>query len=169
MGNYNSLMEVMSGLNMAPVQRLRQLWDELPASHTKIFEDIDQLMSPIDGNKAYYEEMRKRPLPVFPYLGLFKKDICFINERTQNGNVDLGTVQLFGKKVAEFKRYQASKFGVPVPTDRTTMFMKGMKYIENEDALYELSDRSKKLRELMKQRTEAQEEEKSLQRLSKFL
>eukprot|EP01104_Vermistella_antarctica_P012347 TRINITY_DN355_c0_g4_i3.p1 TRINITY_DN355_c0_g4~~TRINITY_DN355_c0_g4_i3.p1 ORF type:complete len:376 (+),score=86.51 TRINITY_DN355_c0_g4_i3:331-1458(+) len=73
--NYNTLMQIVSGLNMTPVSRLKRTWKALKASDTAAFEDLSELMNNLQNFKNYRQELASAPTPVMPYFGLVVQDI----------------------------------------------------------------------------------------------
>jgi hypothetical protein len=85
LANYNSLMEILAGLNHFTVQRLQSLWKSISEKHTKLFNQLDEVMLPQNNYKNYQDELWQRlpKEPTLPYLGIFLRDITFILEGNQ--------------------------------------------------------------------------------------
>lgn len=82
MNNYNSLMQIMSGLNNIAIQRLKQIREGLHADTVEILEKLEEFISP-KHNFKNYRSAEKPPLHL-PYLALTLRDLTFIND----GNTD---------------------------------------------------------------------------------
>lgn len=63
MNNFNSLMEIVSGLNSAAVQRL-SVWKEVPEKYARRFREMDALME----MKQNYRSYRERLAELLPFL-----------------------------------------------------------------------------------------------------
>lgn len=69
--NYNSSMALVTGLNVAAVQRLKHTWSLIPSQLLKTLRELEKLMHP-HGNFAAYRESNKDP-PCIPFFGLYLK------------------------------------------------------------------------------------------------
>lgn len=71
-GNLNSVVGMLGGLNHGCVQRLRKTWDVVPKDHMQTFADLEAFVDSV-GNyrnyRPYLVEMGKLQLPAIPYLG----------------------------------------------------------------------------------------------------
>jgi len=79
-GNYNSMMEIVVGLSLGPISRLKQLWKSLPTKYTRMLEQLMELASSQSNYASYRAELKVHPLPVLPYFGVFLKDLTFIED-----------------------------------------------------------------------------------------
>eukprot|EP01103_Thecamoeba_quadrilineata_P013308 TRINITY_DN3658_c0_g1_i2.p1 TRINITY_DN3658_c0_g1~~TRINITY_DN3658_c0_g1_i2.p1 ORF type:complete len:428 (+),score=38.72 TRINITY_DN3658_c0_g1_i2:47-1330(+) len=84
LGNYNTLMEILSGINNVSVQRLKKMWSRIQVKYTQILEKLNGLMESDHNFKKYREDLHNRKGPTLPYLGITLRDITFIEE----GNPD---------------------------------------------------------------------------------
>jgi len=80
--NYNGLMEILSGLNMTAIYRLKKTWACLSPRVLNTFQALNQLMSPSSNFKLYREFLRKDTQPRVPYLGRYLTDIVFTEDAT---------------------------------------------------------------------------------------
>eukprot|EP01113_Clastostelium_recurvatum_P040383 TRINITY_DN6279_c0_g1_i6.p1 TRINITY_DN6279_c0_g1~~TRINITY_DN6279_c0_g1_i6.p1 ORF type:complete len:1281 (-),score=298.73 TRINITY_DN6279_c0_g1_i6:220-4062(-) len=79
MGNYNSLMEVLAGLNMHPVQRLHITWAGLSPSWMRSWRRLNKLMGHHSNYRRYRSVLASRLAGnTLPYFGLFLRDLTFI-------------------------------------------------------------------------------------------
>jgi len=76
--NFNCLMEIISGLSLPVVQRLKQTWASLHKQDVEVYTKLKKLMSRENNNyKKYREKLkdRKKTEPTIPYIGLCLQDI----------------------------------------------------------------------------------------------
>jgi son of sevenless len=71
-------MEIVSGLNLTPVYRLRKTWDAVPRKYITIYEQLTALMAPKGNFKVYREELHTKDPPCVPFLGRYLTDLTFI-------------------------------------------------------------------------------------------
>ncbi len=90
MGNYNSLMEILGGFHLWAVSRLKRTWN-LEKKYQILMRHLEAMMSPNANYANYRKILAKRAaaleagVPTLPYLGLFLKDLTFI----EDGNADM--------------------------------------------------------------------------------
>ena len=75
MRNFNGVMEVIGGINMWAVTRLKQTWEQLPPRSHQIVEELNALMENKANYKNYRNALRSAPLPLMPYLGVYLRDL----------------------------------------------------------------------------------------------
>jgi son of sevenless len=69
LNNFNSVMEILSGINNYVVLRLDSLWSSLPSSKQKQLKALEDLMSPQHNFKKYKAALNSRHAPCLPYFG----------------------------------------------------------------------------------------------------
>lgn len=82
--NFSSVMEIIAGLHMSSIQRLKKTWKALSSKYTAIFEEITQFIATEGNYRNYRNALSKVELPATPYLGVFLRDLTFI----EDGNPD---------------------------------------------------------------------------------
>nr|XP_046160798.1 ras-GEF domain-containing family member 1B-B-like isoform X2 [Oncorhynchus gorbuscha] len=113
-GNFNSLMAIISGMNMSPVSRLKKTWSKV---NTDKFDILEHQMDPSSNFSNYRTALRgatQRSITahsnqekiVIPFFSLLIKDIYFLNEgcasRLPNGHVNFEKLWDLAKQVSEF-------------------------------------------------------------------
>ncbi|XP_052335681.1 ras-GEF domain-containing family member 1B-like isoform X1 [Oncorhynchus keta] len=127
-GNFNSLMAIISGMNMSPVSRLKKTWSKVK---TDKFDILELQMDPSGNFYNYRTAFRgatqrsrtansTREKIVIPFFSLLIKDIYFLNEgcsnRMQNGHVNFEKFWEMAKQVSEFMVWK--KVECPFEKDR---------------------------------------------------
>lgn len=71
-----------SGLNLAPVSRLRGTWEKLPSKYEKLFGDLQDLFDPSRNMAKYRNVLSNQNLqpPIIPLFPVIKKDLTFLHE-----------------------------------------------------------------------------------------
>jgi len=98
--NYNSLMEIVAGLNRGSVQRMKKAWELVAHTSRETFRSLNSVVDSLQNYKNYREQLRKSILPCLPYFGIFLRDLTF---------TDVGNPGKFGDKINFEKIYMTSK------------------------------------------------------------
>ncbi|XP_045069963.1 ras-GEF domain-containing family member 1B-A isoform X2 [Coregonus clupeaformis] len=145
-GNFNSLMAIISGMNMSPVSRLKKTWSKVK---TAKFDVLEHQMDPSGNFYNYRTALRGatqrcrtansvREKIVIPFFSLLIKDIYFLNEgcsnRMQNGHVNFEKFWEMAKQVSEFMVWK--KVECPFEKDRKILQYLLTAPVFSEDALY---------------------------------
>ncbi|XP_078407117.1 rap guanine nucleotide exchange factor 6-like isoform X6 [Cetorhinus maximus] len=80
--NFNSMFAIISGLNLAPVARLRGTWEKLPSKYEKLLRDLQDLFDPSRNMAKYRNVLSSQSLqpPIIPLFPVVKKDLTFLHE-----------------------------------------------------------------------------------------
>uniref|UniRef100_A0A1A7YSR6 RasGEF domain family, member 1Ba n=1 Tax=Iconisemion striatum TaxID=60296 RepID=A0A1A7YSR6_9TELE len=145
-GNFNSLMAIISGMNMSPVSRLRKTWNKVK---TAKFDILEHQMDPSSNFYNYRTALRgatqrsitansSREKIVVPFFSLLIKDIYFLNEgcssRLPNGHVNFEKFWELAKQVNEFMTWKQVE--CPFEKDRKILQYLLTAPVFTEDALY---------------------------------
>ncbi|XP_077593230.1 ras-GEF domain-containing family member 1B-B-like [Stigmatopora nigra] len=113
-GNFNSLMAIITGMNMSPVARLKKTWSKV---NTDKFDILEHQMDPSSNFSNYRTALRGatqrsetahsvQEKIVIPFFSLLIKDIYFLNEgcasRLPNGHINFEKLWELAKQVSEF-------------------------------------------------------------------
>ncbi|KAJ3305382.1 RasGEF [Blyttiomyces sp. JEL0837] len=85
--NFNTVFEVVAGLNLGPITRLKKTWKALPSKYLDAWNAVNKAVSS-EGSYRNYRSListirEKSPdTPILPYLGVNLKDLTF----TEDGN-----------------------------------------------------------------------------------
>ncbi|XP_070187302.1 ras-GEF domain-containing family member 1B-like isoform X2 [Littorina saxatilis] len=118
LGNFNSLMAIIAGINMNPVARLKKTWARV---NTAKFDILEHQMDPSNNFGSYRSSLKAamwraqcatndRERVVVPFFSLFVKDLYFLNEgcsnRQTDGNVNFEKCWLLAKQISDFIAWQ---------------------------------------------------------------
>ncbi|XP_051924951.1 ras-GEF domain-containing family member 1B-A isoform X2 [Hippocampus zosterae] len=144
-GNFNSLMAIISGMNMSPVSRLKKTWSKVK---TAKFDILEHQMDPSGNFYNYRTALRgatqrsvtansSREKMVIPFFSLLIKDIYFLNEscanRLHNGHINFQKLWELAKQVSEFMSWKAVQ--CPFDKDRKILHYLLTAPVYSEDAL----------------------------------
>jgi len=107
LNNFNTLMEVLAGLNLYPIQRLKQTWANLSEKYKESMERLEQMMENKHNFKNYRDRLAKIKAnrePTLPYLGVYLRDLTFIEEGNktyvkENKLINYEKIQLVGQVI----------------------------------------------------------------------
>ncbi|KAJ3034401.1 hypothetical protein HDV00_005057 [Rhizophlyctis rosea] len=118
LNNYQTLMAIISGLNVSAVSRLKATWEAVDPKHRKTLEDLESTLSPQHNYRTYralLEEAQAnsqsfKPSPFIPILGLVLKDLLFIDDGNKttldNGMVNFSKFRTMYMNVARVCGFQ---------------------------------------------------------------
>ncbi|XP_069868723.1 rap guanine nucleotide exchange factor 2 isoform X3 [Dipodomys merriami] len=107
--NFNSMFAIISGLNLAPVARLRTTWEKLPNKYEKLFQDLQDLFDPSRNMAKYRNVLSGQNLqpPVIPLFPVIKKDLTFLHEGNDSkvdGLVNFEKLRMIAKEIRHVGR-----------------------------------------------------------------
>ncbi|PRP73185.1 hypothetical protein PROFUN_03499 [Planoprotostelium fungivorum] len=85
LGNFNGVMQIMSGLQSAAVHRLYKTWDKIAKSrYQEEMEALKSLTSTKDNYNQYRQALKNHPSPSIPFVGVALTDLTFIEDGMKN-------------------------------------------------------------------------------------
>ncbi|KAJ3090106.1 hypothetical protein HK102_004664 [Quaeritorhiza haematococci] len=160
--NYNTLLAIISGLNIASVARLKNTWEanaapritfsqmsmELDSKKLKELQEFEILLNPQHNYRSYrgiFEALERdpNPPPCIPIMSIFMKDMVFINDGNpkyfDNNLINFGKLRMIYKKLAQLTVIQKTPFMFSTPTsDKTTGFVRNLRALR-ESSLHKYS------------------------------
>jgi hypothetical protein len=120
--NFNTVMEIIAGLHMSSIQRLKKTWKALSSKYTAIFEEITKFIASEGNYRNYRNALSKVELPANPYLGVYLRDLTFI----EDGNPDFveddqflnfEKMRMLNGVLSSIAKYQSVQYNFePVPS-----------------------------------------------------
>ncbi|CAI5653014.1 unnamed protein product [Oreochromis niloticus] len=107
--NFSSMFAIISGLNLAPVSRLRGTWEKLPSKYEKLFGDLQDLFDPSRNMAKYRNVLSNQNLqpPIIPLFPVIKKDLTFLHEGNDSkvdGLVNFEKLRMIAKEIRHVGR-----------------------------------------------------------------
>eukprot|EP01103_Thecamoeba_quadrilineata_P003596 TRINITY_DN13356_c0_g1_i1.p1 TRINITY_DN13356_c0_g1~~TRINITY_DN13356_c0_g1_i1.p1 ORF type:complete len:791 (-),score=164.51 TRINITY_DN13356_c0_g1_i1:68-2440(-) len=89
--NYNAVMEIVSGLQISAVHRLKRTWEIISKKKMSTFRELVDLMAVSNNWKNYREVLKQCNPPALPYLGMYLTDLTFLEDGSPDrlDNTDL--------------------------------------------------------------------------------
>lgn len=117
MNNFQSLMQIMTGLCHVYVSRLGKVWEAIPHKSRAKFKKVEKLMSQSQNYHTYRELIKyakERGKTVIPYLPLFLRDVACLKEKTYTGRERYLNLFLLGKLMLWFKELTTLNYSIPL-------------------------------------------------------
>uniref|UniRef100_A0A8D3A152 Rap guanine nucleotide exchange factor (GEF) 6 n=1 Tax=Scophthalmus maximus TaxID=52904 RepID=A0A8D3A152_SCOMX len=107
--NFNSMFAIISGLNLAPVARLRSSWEKLPSKYEKLFGDLQDVFDPSRNMAKYRNTLSSQSMqpPIIPLFPVVKKDLTFLhegNDSSVDGLVNFEKLRMIAKEIRHVVR-----------------------------------------------------------------
>lgn len=117
--NFATTMEIMGGLNNVAITRLKKTWKGISERCKERWDKLTQLMDTA-GNYAVYRasllNARTQKIPAIPFLGVFLRDLTFIedgNENLINGEqINFEKNKLLGTLIKDFTDMQRTPYTI---------------------------------------------------------
>eukprot|EP01119_Soliformovum_irregulare_P002983 TRINITY_DN13252_c0_g1_i1.p1 TRINITY_DN13252_c0_g1~~TRINITY_DN13252_c0_g1_i1.p1 ORF type:complete len:460 (-),score=94.87 TRINITY_DN13252_c0_g1_i1:124-1503(-) len=119
LGNLNSVMEILCGMNMWVVRRLIKS-SQLKEKYSTIWTYLHNIIDPSHNYKSYRAVLTKRSptVPTLPYLGVFLRDYTFIEDGNEDyvpdsqDRINFDKISLIGDLLARFRQYQCVPYEI---------------------------------------------------------
>lgn len=107
--NFNSMFAIISGLNLAPIARLRSTWEKLPSKYEKLFSDLQDVFDPSRNMAKYRNTLSSQSMqpPIIPLFPVVKKDLTFLhegNDSSVDGLVNFEKLRMIAKEIRHVVR-----------------------------------------------------------------
>ncbi|KAJ3103709.1 RasGEF [Phlyctochytrium bullatum] len=83
--NFNTVFEIVAGLNLGAITRLKKTWKALPSKYWDVWNTLNRTVSDEGSYRVYRQAItalkdRKPDVPILPYLGVNLKDLTFAED-----------------------------------------------------------------------------------------
>jgi len=145
--NYHSLMAVLSGLNEAPVYRLRLTRQEVPQKLMEVFTALLEVMSAEKSYGNYRTEIAKSKPPIIPYIGVYMRDLVYHDEGLKSDDGRINARKLFGilQTVGAIKVFQNSPFSLSKEEKYDSNLEEYLRVLPGRLSTEDCNERSKKI------------------------
>ncbi|KAL6070639.1 hypothetical protein QOT17_006669 [Balamuthia mandrillaris] len=144
LGNFNTIMQILSGLTHSAVARLKTMWRSIPKSTVRELEELKKLMNPEQNFRSYRLELQAREEseePTLPYLGLLLRHLIYLEENDRylkDGAINFGLMKAIWEQVKKVRILQSRPYLLP-RNAIVQNYVTSLKYLEDEDLMYALS------------------------------
>jgi hypothetical protein len=139
-------MEILAGLNMTVVSRLKEAWSHLSQKYLDVFDELNALMDHKNNYGVYRRRLTEElanhnweQLPVIPYLGIFLRDLKFCTEipMVVDNMINFQQLMVMGDILLFLEKILKQPCVLPPEDLLVFNFLNNLKAM-NEDQLYEL-------------------------------
>ncbi|CAO1634614.1 unnamed protein product [Parajaminaea phylloscopi] len=120
--NFSTMTAIVSGLNSAPVYRLKRSWDAISGRYIAVLENLNRIMQSSKNFSDYREMIHQLQPPCVPFLGVYLTDLTFIEDgntdrlKSDDRLINFGKRQKTAEVIREIMIYQATPYSLtPVP------------------------------------------------------
>lgn len=114
LNNFETVVQLLSGIEMAPVSRLKLSWQLVPDRVTARLAELRNLFDPKDNWKVYRGVLAHVGLPAIPYLGIYLQSLTF----AEDGNETFTKLKLLnwfkfsviGGIIEEILKFRSKKY-----------------------------------------------------------
>eukprot|EP01096_Ripella_sp_DP13-Kostka_P008388 TRINITY_DN311_c2_g4_i1.p1 TRINITY_DN311_c2_g4~~TRINITY_DN311_c2_g4_i1.p1 ORF type:complete len:555 (-),score=187.91 TRINITY_DN311_c2_g4_i1:108-1772(-) len=140
MNNYNALMEVLGGLNNVAVQRMKKTWAVVMEKQEQTWNELNDLMDSVNNYRSYREALSQSTLPAVPFLGVYLRDLTFIEENPDfiKKKINFDKMRMIGGILTEVRQFQQKRFVESQKSVDSKSFIQQVTAVpeESDDILY---------------------------------
>jgi len=147
LNNFNSMMEIVSGLNQSSVSLLKNLWSAIPSKIQKKWDEMNALSDPLGNFRNYRRDLKakatlenRKKVPIMPYIPVFLRDCLFFKEG--NSKPDIALMVQFWGTVEQIRRFQQLPFSFSIDL-KTASFMCNNLVLKDEEELFRIASKSR--------------------------
>ncbi|CAG8661761.1 16732_t:CDS:2, partial [Funneliformis mosseae] len=144
LNNFNSLTAIISGLNSAPIHRLKRTWELVNAKTIQTLDSLNKIMNSTKNFAEYRELLHSANPPCVPFLGVYLTDLTFIEDGNPN-NLKKSRLINFSKRmktaevIREIQQYQSAPYNLNPVQEIQTFIQCHLQDSRDVADLYELS------------------------------
>lgn len=146
LNNLHSSKAIVSALLSSPIYRLKRTWSYVEKKYPKDRRNFDRLKD-LYADTNNYESLRSHladcDLPCIPYLGMYSRDIIYINEAHQEGT--LQRAKSTNKILESIEKFQLSEYGNLTPSPDVQSFLLSSRYLDEMQKFVEDENHRKSL------------------------
>ncbi|CCJ29719.1 unnamed protein product [Pneumocystis jirovecii] len=145
LNNFSTLTSIISGINSAPIHRLKRTWELINKKTINIFDSLNKIMDSAKNFSEYRELLHVINPPCVPFLGVYLTDLTFI----EDGNPDMikNSKDLinFSKRIKtaevirEIQQYQSVSYSFQIVPEIQTYIFHCLKGMDTLGDMYDLS------------------------------
>ncbi|KAG5519994.1 hypothetical protein PMAC_001070 [Pneumocystis sp. 'macacae'] len=145
LNNFSTLTSIISGINSAPIHRLKRTWELINKKTINIFDSLNRIMDSAKNFSEYRELLHVINPPCVPFLGVYLTDLTFI----EDGNPDMiknsKNLINFSKRIKtaevirEIQQYQSVSYSFQIVPEIQAFISHCLKGMDTLGDMYNLS------------------------------
>eukprot|EP01114_Cavostelium_apophysatum_P015112 TRINITY_DN4053_c0_g1_i1.p1 TRINITY_DN4053_c0_g1~~TRINITY_DN4053_c0_g1_i1.p1 ORF type:complete len:816 (+),score=199.17 TRINITY_DN4053_c0_g1_i1:322-2448(+) len=135
MNNFNTMMGVIAGINLAPIHRLKKTHKRVPPSKIEAFKKLVNFMDAEGNMRNYRKGLSQAQPPAIPYLGTSLTDLTFIEDGSNDHVGELINMKkrfLLTETIMMLQSYQQTPFPFEIMEPFFT-FLEALPALEDND------------------------------------
>jgi len=143
MNNFNTLIALVAGLNMASVARLKFSWQKVAPQAQELLKSYQELFNPSLSFSSYRKVQSSSRVPVLPYIGVSLSDLTFSEEGNQNfvgegkDIINFAKREMISRIISDLLVYQKPPYPISISQPEYS-FLTELPHFKDKE-LYELS------------------------------
>ncbi|CAG7963862.1 unnamed protein product [Penicillium nalgiovense] len=118
--NYSAVVSILAGLESAPIYRLARTWALVTERSCNTLRPLQALTCSAHNYQTYRDTLRIAVAPCVPFLGLFLKDLTFIEDgnpaMTPEGLINFHKYTMLASTIHEIQRLKEAPYSLrPIP------------------------------------------------------
>jgi son of sevenless-like protein len=142
LNNFHALMEIVAGLSMTAIERLKKTWTLVPSQTKATLEKFNRFMNTKNNFQNYRHTLHRVKDPCVPYIGVYLRDLTFIEEGNpnvyENGLVNFDKLHLNGLQIIDVHKHQEAIYDIK-PHPVIQQYLTNMK-TKSEDEIFAMLD-----------------------------
>nr|WEL12724.1 ras guanine nucleotide exchange factor K-like [Halisarca dujardinii] len=141
MNNFSSLMAILDGFIMTPIDRLKKTLTKCDRSSMKRVNELQKIMDPSHGFKSLRAVLADSTGPCIPYMGLFTSDLTHLDDGndtfTPDNLINCTKCRLIYNRIRDFMLFQDRPYNfeqIPALHNSLTKF-----HFLDKETLYDVS------------------------------
>lgn len=145
LNNFSTLTAIISGLNSAPIHRLKRTWEMANAKTMTTLEQLNKVMQSTKNFSEYREMIHGVNPPCVPFLGVYLTDLTFIEDGNPNQIKKSKNLINFSKRmktaevIREIQVYQAVPYCLTPVSEFQTFIKSHLQESRDVGDLYQQS------------------------------
>ena len=140
--NFNGLMAIHAGLNFCEISRLKPLWKAMPERRTRIFEQVEELMSPLQNFTEYRNALSETTPPFIPFQSRLLGDLMSVEQmdlHTSTGAINFYKLSEIGQLLKLVELSQNACYPFP-KMDAIQTFLKDDIFVLSKGVMFSISE-----------------------------
>ncbi|XP_065059663.1 ras-specific guanine nucleotide-releasing factor 1-like [Rhopilema esculentum] len=146
LNNFNSVLQITSGLMKSSVYRLKRSWELVNRQLKEILNDLQNLVSADNCFAKLRETIHNCNPPCVPFIGFYLTDLLYMDERSKNTNeaglINYGKMSKIARAIREIRQYQQLRYTLDFEKDMALYLLATHVDVDHEDFEDDLYEKS---------------------------